>query len=193
MGEIIPEQKDHLAAIRVAAREITIAGLLGSNENLHKAGMEVAQLIVGLDPDSVDRSSVDFAFGAAEGLSAALSVAREATPDVATVEFLLKKSNARLMVKIASEPRISESSLPLEGSEGDEIVNAVTGARIFSLSRLGIIEPAPPPEGSTEKAWQLSPWGKRTYIKLLPKLVESVGIDETLNGLRGILTTEEPK
>lgn len=193
MTEKIPDGGDKDGEIRAAALNIVLATFGKSSKEFERVNIDVARLTAGIDPDSIDRRSLEYIFGAAEALSSTISAAIERLPDADTVDFILRKKNARLIAVIAAEPGIVESSLPVEELEGDGTINAITNTRVFSLSRIGMIEPALPPEGITEKAWKLSPGGRSFYLRLLPELAESAGIEETLDGLRGILASDRIK
>ena len=189
MSERTREIPDNAIRVRVVAHQVAISLLRGSNEALAHAERDVARLTAGHDPDTIDRSSPEYIFGASDALSAAVSAVGEATPDQTTVELLAQRSNARLLAKIASQPSITIEEI----TEGMDQIDAEMTAeeRLEMLRALVLIEPAHPPEGSSDSAWQLSPWGKQTYMRLLPEIAQSAGVEPTIHGIRGILAKEE--
>ena len=188
MSERTREIPDNATRVRVVAHQVAISLLRGSNEALAHAGRDVARLTAGHDPDTIDRSSPEYIFGASDALSVAISAVGEAIPNQPIVVFLQVTDNAKMFAKIASRPDISTGEVIEELSKLEDDMPAEE--RLVTLKELGLIEPAVPLGGSVDRAWRLSPWGKRTYLKLLPEIAEAAGTEPTIHGLRGILDDE---
>src|SRR3990167_4098773 len=107
MSERTREIPDNATRVRVVAHQVAISLLRGSNEALAHAGRDVARLTAGHDPDTIDRSSPEYIFGASDALSVAISAVGEAIPNQPIVVFLQVTDNAKMFAKIASRPDIS--------------------------------------------------------------------------------------
>jgi len=179
---------DTTVRVRQAAQRLIFECLDPGEGDLESLNVELAQLTAGIDPDEIDTGSDEFRAGAELALSAAMGTLMATKPGKVTYQFLKYRKNAALFAKVASAPYITESQIPAI----DPILNAIGPMHARSLYQLGLIEPAINEE-SNEKAWQISPGGRQTYLRMLPQLAEIVGIDDTLEGLRGILTAMRPQ
>ena len=188
MSERTQETPDNETRVRVVAHQVALSLLGGNNQALAEAGLDIARLTAGQDPDEIDTTQPEYIFGASDALSVAISAVGEAIPNQPTVDFLQATDNAKMLAKIASRPDISTGEVIEELSKLEDDMPAEE--RLVTLKELGLIEPAVPLGGSVDRAWRLSPWGKRTYLKLLPEIAEATGTEPTIHGLRGILDDE---
>jgi hypothetical protein len=175
--------------VRAAAMQVGHALFGGSNQSLAEAGVNIARLTAGQDPDAIDASRPEYVFGASDALTVAAHAFGEGIPDQTTVDFLAKSDNARLLAKIASRTSISLYEVIEEVSFTDD--TATPQERLDRLLALILIEPAVPTDEALGKAWRISDWGKQTYLRMLPEISEAAGVEPTIHGIRGILSPRD--
>jgi hypothetical protein len=173
--------EDVPVAIRLAALEIVRASMRPSSADLHNANIQTARLTAGQDPNSIDFRSPEYSAGAQEALSNVIARLVEAMPDQGTVEWLKDENNAKVFAFIASDQVVHESEFSDSGLEA-----------LPFLHNSQLIEPALS-KVDGDKAWQITGIGRQIYIHLIPQIAESAGMDETLDGVRGILETKQKK
>lgn len=169
-------------AIDSAAINLADASISHGTDLKESAG-SIGKLAAGISPESVDESSEDFRAGASKALETVYAHLAERIPDKAIMEFLQERPNAQLFTRIASLPGVVDSFIVKEDSE-KPIKD--------SLQNFGLIEPSKNPNlMPNEKAWDLTEFGKQTYLRFLDELVKATGVDEVTFGLKGILSSKK--
>src|SRR5262245_42237857 len=69
------------------------------------------ELIVGVDPTSVDRSGTSYRYGGFDALCSVISAIEEQTVGASTRELLLKKERARILNAVESHPGRNQRTL----------------------------------------------------------------------------------
>jgi MarR family len=175
--------QDPRAAIRRLARSLALASHSGSPDVLKEPRIQLAQLTAGLDPDAVDPESADFRFGAAQALGRVLNGLAEQAMSHSTVEMLFKKQRARVLTSIAAESGSPQKEL----SERLGIRESNLSRYVQELAGAGLIEPAATAASNKKgKAWELSPWGVKTFFTIVSgPVAANVPDDELAAGLSG--------
>jgi len=154
--------------------------------SLEDVNTHIARLTAGYDPDAFNTSQPEYAAGAETAYSMLVGALAEAMPSVYAMEKIKRPSFASMMIRLAAA-----GSLPEPELIQDTYSDIPPEDRIEQLNSIGIIEPAPPKEEADGRTWQLTPWATEIYPRILPYLAEAVGVDEALEGLRGILKDSE--
>jgi DNA-binding MarR family transcriptional regulator len=166
------------------SRLIAACSRSGDLKALDEPGRDLLQLLSVLDPDVLDTTSPNYAFGAVDAFSSVLNALAEQMVSQSTIELLLRKPRPRVFAAVAADAGLTQTAL---SSRLNMKASNLSGY-IRELAQVGLIEATLPASGRG-KAWRLSPWGNQVFLDMLTMLSSSLSSSEFSDALRAVVSS----
>jgi len=144
------------------ARRIAFAAETRDRAELEQIRRDCVDLILDVDPDSVDEKSPSYRYGSFDVLASIVSALEEQTLSANTCELLSKSGRARILNAVVGYPGRNQKQL--SSALGIQESNLAIYLRELLDERL--LEPSPR-NLARGRCYTLTPWGKKAWEKIV--------------------------
>lgn len=150
------------SVMRAIGRELAAASQSHSSALLTGVKVRIARLGAGVDSRAAQAEPNGYRLGAAIALSSVLAGLEDRLPSPSALKVLNRLHRPEILCTIASVPGLTQKPM----ADRLNLAESALSRYVNELAHEGFLEPAVALDGPG-KAWSLTPWGRRTFLRLL--------------------------